>query len=214
MAASRGFRNNNPGNIRYITNAIGLPPAPFVGEVRPPDGTYRRFVNMPFGYRALFMLLESAYFGEGFNTLASIFNKYAPASDSNDPAGYAQVAKRYLGVDSVDLELDPTKDVLMGLARAITKEENGVEASDSVLENGYQLFMTPNPPVPDTSTGTVVTSSPDEPYQGTPVQKFFRRNKKQIPWMIGGTVLVLGIAAEEIWRHRRNKRRLTNVRTI
>ena len=49
---SRGLSNRNPGNIRQ--SAVR-----YKGEVRPSrDPAFKQFESMPWGYRAIFVLLD------------------------------------------------------------------------------------------------------------------------------------------------------------
>lgn len=90
---SLAYRNNNPGNIRYVTyyaNHFGAVPG---------DGGYARFPTYAIGYEALkHQITLDANRGL---TIRQMMAKYAPASDGNDPAGYAATIARALGV-SVD----------------------------------------------------------------------------------------------------------------
>ena len=50
---SRGLRNCNPGNIRQSRSK-------FKGEVRPSrDSAFKQFESMAYGYRAMFVLLDT-----------------------------------------------------------------------------------------------------------------------------------------------------------
>jgi len=77
-SGTRGVRNNNPGNIKIANNA-------WEGKVpvsQNTDGTFEQFVSMPYGVRALRVLLTN-YINKGYNTIEKIINKYAPSSENH-----------------------------------------------------------------------------------------------------------------------------------
>ena len=70
-AATRGQRNNNPGNIRYNKSNrwLGL-----IGQ----DGKhFCRFSSMEYGFRALVILI-ARYIDHGFDYPLKIIYRYAP----------------------------------------------------------------------------------------------------------------------------------------
>jgi hypothetical protein len=113
--ATRGLRNNNPGNIRKsATNWQGQAPAQT-------DSAFVQFVSPEYGIRALAKILTS-YMGRGLNTIASIISTYAPASE-NDTAAYINAVSAQTG-------LAPTAPLttaeIAALVPAIIHHENGV----------------------------------------------------------------------------------------
>jgi hypothetical protein len=109
---SRGYRNNNPGNIRFIARN------PWQGQVGN-DGGYGIYDTPQNGTRALGHQLK-AY---GTNTVNAIITKWAPAADSNNTVAYiADVAAE------LDIDASQPFDVnarLADLAAAIARHENG-----------------------------------------------------------------------------------------
>lgn len=84
---SLSYRNNNPGNLRPGSLAVGA-----TGS----NGGYAVFPNYQTGYNALVGLVQSpAYWNL---TLNQFFAQYAPASDSNNPSEYAATVAAQLGV--------------------------------------------------------------------------------------------------------------------
>lgn len=80
----RGYRNNNPLNIRLSSANI------WQGEVsKNTDGIFEQFVSMEYGYRAALKLLRNYITKDGLTTVAQIINKWAP-SNENNTAGYIQ----------------------------------------------------------------------------------------------------------------------------
>ena len=78
---SRGFRNNNPLNIRYVEKNKwqGL-----IGEA---EG-YCRFEDPVMGIRAGAALLVSYQDRHGLNTISKIVNRWAPPADKNNTLNY------------------------------------------------------------------------------------------------------------------------------
>ncbi len=88
---SISYDNNNPGNLQSWSTQIG---------------TSRGFAVFPtyeVGYNALRSLLRASC--DNSWTLLQLMNSYAPASDNNDPYGYASILARTLGV-TLDTPLD------------------------------------------------------------------------------------------------------------
>jgi hypothetical protein len=111
---SRGYRNNNPGNIRYIVRN------PWNGQVGD-DGGYGVYSDARLGTRALGKQLL-AYAKAGRRTVRDIISTWAPANENNTGAYITDVANQ-LGIDPDDVfDVDAS---LVNLARAIAKHENG-----------------------------------------------------------------------------------------
>lgn len=109
-AGSRSYRNNNPGNIRYIgqKRATGKDSAGFC-----------IFANYQDGRQELVDLLVRASSGKSsiYNpemTLLEFYQKYAPSSDGNYPQTYAKAVAKRMGV-SVDIKI---KNILSGTTSA------------------------------------------------------------------------------------------------
>lgn len=74
---SRGLRNNNPGNIRRSR-------VRYQGEVRPSrDADFKEFETMAYGYRAMFVLLDTYSSRYGLHTIRSMLNRYAPPEEND-----------------------------------------------------------------------------------------------------------------------------------
>lgn len=88
---TRNWRNNNPGNIEFgpFAEANGA-----IGS----DGRFAVFPTYEAGRAAKEALLFSS---EGYagKTIAGAISRYAPASDSNDTAGYIAKVASEIGVD-------------------------------------------------------------------------------------------------------------------
>lgn len=94
-AGSRSFRNNNPGNLRYV------------GQAKATGQDYSGFCifkTYEDGYMSLRKMLVNACTGHSkvYNpemTLYEFYNKYAPSNDGNDPNNYAEFVASKLGVE-------------------------------------------------------------------------------------------------------------------
>ena len=116
---SRGYRNNNPGNIRFIANN------PWNGQVRN-DGGYGVYDTPQNGTRAMGRQLR-AYQQRGLDTVRKIIGTWAPSSENDTNAYIKHVA------DILQINPDQPFDVYARLAElgaAIAKHENGYESSD------------------------------------------------------------------------------------
>lgn len=101
LTATRGVRNNNPGNLEDGAFARRQPG--YVGS----DGRFAIFEDAASGIRAQERLLGDHYFGRGINTVRGIVAKYAPASDGNDVSKYAEFIAKRAGVSPTEPITDP-----------------------------------------------------------------------------------------------------------
>ncbi len=106
---SRSYRNNNPGNIKFIgqKRAIGS------------DGTFCIFATYADGRQELIDLLVRAATGKSSYyrpemTLRQFYAVYAPSSDNNNPDAYAVAVAKSMGI-SVDTQI---KNILDGTAKS------------------------------------------------------------------------------------------------
>lgn len=137
MQLPRGLRNNNAGNIRKSSTR-------YLGEVRPSsDKAFKQFETRGWGYRAIFVLLES-YSKRGYKTLRQMINRYAPPSEN-----HTEIYLKYVcdcAMTSADIQLDISdKNTMVLVVAAISKMENGYPAiMDEVLE-GWDLYQKHRP---------------------------------------------------------------------
>lgn len=137
----RGIRNNNPGNLRPGPAWQGIAGL----DQDQPDPPYLRFIDPEHGVRAIARTLIAYQDLHGINTIAGVFQRWAPAGDHNDPASYAQAVASVLGVGLSDpIDLHRTAE-LAALASAITRQENGASAepwyADAVYQRGVALAL-------------------------------------------------------------------------
>jgi hypothetical protein len=130
------IRQNNPMALRDTDST-------WEGEiVAIYDSGFEWFESVEYGLRAGMYNIIRNYFGEGYNTITSIFNKYAPPSE-NDTASYINYVSESMNI-SAESVLLPTSDNILKLARAIVDMENGASygymVTDSQIAAGYDLL--------------------------------------------------------------------------
>ncbi len=123
---------NNPGNIR-------LSKVKYAGELSPSvDPYFKQFVSMPYGYRAMFVLLQS-YAKHGYNTIAKIINRYAPDNENNTAAYIDYVSKKVLHKNPDEIIDVNDKQTAIKLVYAISKMENGTKPDMNEIKKGWKL---------------------------------------------------------------------------
>ena len=131
---SRGLRNNNPGNIRRSR-------VRYKGEVRPSrDPDFKEFSTMAYGYRAVFVLLDTYRSCYGLNTIRQMLNRYAPPTE-NFTEGYVRFVADYSGVMPDEIIDTRSEKDMIPIVAAMSKIENGVAANIADVERGWELFV-------------------------------------------------------------------------
>ncbi len=130
---SRGLANRNPGNIRHSSDR-------FRGEVRPSrDSSFKEFEAMEWGYRAVFVVLNTYRREHGLRTMRQLISRWAPPSENHTEAYIRAVAQR-TGLDP-DSAIDTcSRAVMIPLVAAISEVENGVKADFEAVERGWALY--------------------------------------------------------------------------
>lgn len=114
----RGYRNNNPLNIRISSNA-------WKGKVTPnTDGAFEQFISMPYGYRAALATMRTYITKYGLNTVAKIIERWAPANENNTLA-YIKHVCEFTGLDPDMVVGRNDKDTLTKMAYGMSLVENG-----------------------------------------------------------------------------------------
>lgn len=124
---TRGFRNNNPGNLRG--------PTPWQGRIGTDPEGFAIFETMELGVRALRVDL-TAKLNRGLDTVRKIMNVYAPASDNNPTATYIRKVSEWMNVNA-DERL--TTADLPGLVDSIIRFEQGGPLQAAVIKAGLAL---------------------------------------------------------------------------
>lgn len=124
--ATRGIRNNNPGNIRVSKDQWeGM-----TGD----DGAFVTFDSPESGVRALAKNLQS-YGRQGYDSIEKIINRWAPPSE-NETQSYINSVVSATGIpatQSLDLS---NPDTLSALAQAISFHETGSRYNPEVYKQG------------------------------------------------------------------------------
>lgn len=120
----RGYRNNNPLNIRKSANA-------WKGKINPSqDSAFEQFVSMQYGYRAALALMRTYIKKYGCDTIAKIITRWAPANENNT-LGYIRsvvniINERLGGTVTPDTIVTRDNDTLLcDMAYAMSIVENG-----------------------------------------------------------------------------------------
>jgi hypothetical protein len=132
-ALSRGYRNNNMGNIRISKTKNYLGRVPLEKNT---DGSFEQFIEFRYGTLAMIELLEK-YINGGTDTLRKVIYKYAPPSE-NDSSVYLNNVSKWAGI-SLDTSLNTDKNTLKGLVIAMGRVENGRTISTADFDEGYRL---------------------------------------------------------------------------
>lgn len=130
----RGLRNNNPGNIRQSS-------VRYTGEVQPSkDGAFKQFHSMEYGYRAMFVLLHTYARKHGIDTIEKMISRYAPANENHTQA-YIDAVSEWSGVPATSHLTTTNAEVMIPIVAAMSRVENGVEATMAEVEKGWQMFI-------------------------------------------------------------------------
>jgi hypothetical protein len=129
---TRGYINKNPGNIRKT-------PDFWKGEIQGTDKDFKTFQSMPYGYRAMFVLLSSYFHKYKLNTIEKIINTYAPGNENNTEAYINAVCQRTGFARDMVLDFGDT-DSIKSLIAAISYVENGVKADMNDITAGFNLY--------------------------------------------------------------------------
>ena len=129
---SRGIDNCNPGNIRRSKVC-------YKGERHPSsDPQFKQFESMEWGYRAIFVLLDTYRKRYGLDTLRGMISRYAPPEE-NHTAIYIDVVAERTGI-SPDEKIDTrSRKTMVPIVAAISKVENGVGPSWREVNRGFDL---------------------------------------------------------------------------
>jgi len=132
---SRGLRNNNPGNIRQNSDN-------FLGEIKPStDPAFKQFESVEYGYRAIFVTLNTYQKKYGLSTIRAMISRWAPPKDNNDTEAYIRAVSSESGVPENSRITSTNKDVMIPIVAAMSHVENGVEANIPEVQRGWDLFM-------------------------------------------------------------------------
>lgn len=129
----RGYRNNNPGNIRINSDL-------FQGEIRPSkDKSFKQFETMAYGYRAVFRILSNYYRNYKLDTIRKMIGRWAPENE-NDTDAYVKAVSGYAGIPADDPININDREQMTRIVAGMSKVENGREADMSDVIAGWNLL--------------------------------------------------------------------------
>ena len=132
---SRGLRNCNPGNIRRSKIR-------YKGEKLPSrDSEFKEFESMAYGYRAMFVLLDTYSRRYGLCTIRQMLNRYAPPVE-NFTEGYIRFVSEKTGIAPDEIINTRAARDIVPVVAAMSQIENGVAAVMDDVYRGWDLFMT------------------------------------------------------------------------
>lgn len=123
---NRGIRNNNPGNIKFVTSNQWngkVPMAQNTDAIDPSDNepTFEQFIAYPYGIRAMIYLIKNSYIPNGHDTIKAIMDRY-DSGHSNDYINYV-IAKAGKGkFEQLSAQDEAT---IKKIVQAIARFENG-----------------------------------------------------------------------------------------
>ena len=130
---SRGLTNCNPGNIRQSKTR-------YKGERRPSrDSEFKEFESMAYGYRAMFVLLDTYSRRYGLCTIRQMLNRYAPPSE-NFTEGYIRFVFAKTGIAPDEIVNSRAARDMVPIVAAMSQIENGVAAVMADVHRGWELF--------------------------------------------------------------------------
>ncbi|MBR5595084.1 MAG: structural protein P5 [Alistipes sp.] len=132
---SRGLRNCNPGNIRCSKTR-------YKGEkLRSRDSEFKEFESMAYGYRAMFVLLDTYSRRYGLCTIRQMLNRYAPPVE-NFTEGYIRFVSEKTGIAPDEIINTRAARDMVPVVAAMSQIENGVAAVMDDVHRGWELFET------------------------------------------------------------------------
>lgn len=133
MSYPRGYRNNNPLNIRKGTSN-------WAGRVLPgADKSFEQFENMGYGFRAGLKTLRT-YISKGYNTIEKMISRWAPESDGNNTASYIEHVAKRAGIAKDRVIGRNDREALVSIAYAMAISENGSAPLRSDIEAGWEMI--------------------------------------------------------------------------
>ena len=130
---SRGLTNCNPGNIRRSKTR-------YKGERQPSrDSEFKEFESMAYGYRAMFVLLDTYSRRYGQCTIRQMLNRYAPPTE-NFTEGYIRFVSETTGIAPDEMLNTRAARDMVPIVAAMSQIENGVAAVMADVQRGWELF--------------------------------------------------------------------------
>ena len=132
---SRGLANCNPGNIRRSSSR-------YRGEVRPSrDPDFKQFESIEWGYRAIFVTLNTYRRKYGLRTIREMISRWAPPVENHTEA-YIRAVTARTGFSADEVLDTRSRQQMVPLIAAMSEVENGVKADFRAVERGWELYVT------------------------------------------------------------------------
>lgn len=127
---TKGFRNNNPGNIELSTDKWqGM-----IGD----DGRFIRFDTMENGIRAIAKILKNYQLKYGINTIEGIITRWAPPKENPTEKYITFICKKTNIPRNRKLDLTKDEDSLYKIIDAIIHFENGKPVDGKTIVKGIR----------------------------------------------------------------------------
>ena len=111
------------------------------GEVVPgSDAEFKQFESMAYGYRAMFVLLDTYRRRYGLNTIRMMLNRYAPPEE-NFTEAYIRIVSQRTGIAPDQRINTLSARDMIPVVCAMSAVENGEEAVREDVERGWQLYV-------------------------------------------------------------------------
>lgn len=122
---TRGIRNNNPGNLRFVALNNWVGKIPYVQNTDT-DKAFEQFTDIKYGIRAMLRVVINNI-DKGNDTITKIISRYAPPSE-NDTKAYINSVSKTCGLQPDEKIKNVDAVFLITIARAIIKNEVGKDA--------------------------------------------------------------------------------------
>ena len=137
MKKTRGIRNNNPLNIKYVTTTI------WVGQVRDierSDKVFVEFTEMKYGIRAGIKLIRN-YIRSGYNTIDKIISRWCPDSTQYTYRKFVgdHVKTVFPNVDRWTVIRRDDKDIIREMVKAMAVMECQYRIDDEEFDEAWEL---------------------------------------------------------------------------
>ena len=127
---SRGLANCNPGNIRRSSSR-------YRGEVRPSrDPDFKQFESIEWGYRAIFVTLNTYRRKYGLRTIREMISRWAPPVENHTEA-YIRAVTARTGFSADEVLDTRSRQQMVPLIAAMSEVENGVKADFRAEAGNY-----------------------------------------------------------------------------
>lgn len=132
MGGYKAIRRNNPGNIRSGG-------ARYLGEIGQ-QGGFRVFSDAAWGFRAMFVLLNSYRVRHGLHTVREMLYRYAPPSENKTEAYIGYVCKSCGMSDYYPLDTTDHAD-MVPVVTAMARVEQGHDVDPADIELGWRRYV-------------------------------------------------------------------------